>query len=362
VVSSAEKEARLALEALTAAEEAAAKVPAEGADCGGSIVRVFAYTDRRNREKAKSRGLGMIGESIGRPGHLGEVMSWVTEAPVGVRDLLVAVASVTECLALSKQEETFQHNPEMMRKLVAVDNLTKIIAGRVVGLTNITAEPSNNVTPEQTKCNYDNLRLCMDLSDKLEQGYLKGKFVLTSVVRENQERLFPVEDNEKADQAVKVVVDMVKRKLGVDIAPINLGTCHYTQSGAIIFRMGDLKYGSTYDNMVRAIKSGKNREVNVYFNSMLTRRRTNLLYYVCLAKRAGNIHWFYSVAARYITIVHNKHDSRTRLTDFYTADTKNYSTMTVDELEAKYARQSGLGYEVTHDPTIIPKKKFHWKV
>jgi hypothetical protein len=60
-------------------------------------------------------------------------------------------------------------------------------------------------------------------------------------------------------------------------------------NGAIVFRMGDLKYNSPYDMMVRAIKLGKNREIGVYFNFTLTRHRTDLLYRVRLAKRAGNI-------------------------------------------------------------------------
>jgi bifunctional DNA-binding transcriptional regulator/antitoxin component of YhaV-PrlF toxin-antitoxin module len=158
------------------------------------------------------------------------------------------------------------------------------------------------------------------------------------VVKPGEDQVIPEEDRENPGLAVKVVVAMVKRKLGVTITPMDLRTCHYTQNGAIIFRMGDLKYNSPYDEMVKAIKSGKNREILVYFNLMLTRRRTDLLYHVRLGKRAGNIYRFFSDCDGSITIIPKEGDSRVRITDSYDVTSKTQSTMTVNELEVRYRR------------------------
>jgi hypothetical protein len=85
--------------------------------------------------------------------------------------------------------------------------------------------------------------------------------------------------------------------------PNDLRTCHYTQNGSIVFRIGDLKYNSPYDKMVKAITSGRNCEIPVYFNFMLTRRRTDLPYHVRLAKRAGSVHRFFSDCDGSITVI-----------------------------------------------------------
>jgi hypothetical protein len=102
--------------------------------------------------------------------------------------------------------------------------------------------------------------------------------------------------------------------------------------------MGDLKYNSPYDDMVRAIKSGRNREIPVFFNFMLTRRRTDLLYHVRMGKRNGQIHRFFSDSDGSITIIPREGDTRFRITDSYNFELKTQTTMTVAELEAKYRR------------------------
>jgi hypothetical protein len=102
--------------------------------------------------------------------------------------------------------------------------------------------------------------------------------------------------------------------------------------------MGDLKYNLPYDEMVKAIKSGKNRETPVYFNFMLTRRRNDLLYHVRQGKRSGNIFRFFSDCDGSITIIQREGESRVRITDTYDFASKTQSTMLVEELEASYRR------------------------
>jgi hypothetical protein len=89
---------------------------------------------------------------------------------------------------------------------------------------------------------------------------------------------------------------------------------------------------------VKAINSRKNWEIPVYFNFMLTRRRTDLLYHVRLGKRAGNIYRFFSDCDGSITIIPKEGDSRVRIPDSYNVTLKTQSTITVDELEVMYRR------------------------
>jgi hypothetical protein len=188
--------------------------------------------------------------------------------------------------------------------------------GIVVGLANMAQQAKNSPQPDHDHDNHG-----------LEQRYLKGKFFLSTVVKPGEDRAYPAEDREDSGLSVKVVVEMVKRKLGVTIAPNDLRTCHYTQNRSIVFRMGDLKYNSPYDETVRAINSGKNRYITVYFNFMLTRRRTDFLYHVRLAKRAGNIYRFFSDSDGSITVILREGDTRIRLTDSFDATSRTRTTI-----------------------------------
>jgi hypothetical protein len=95
----------------------------------------------------------------------------------------------------------------------------------------------------------------------------------------------PVNQEDKGI-AVQVVLGEVKRKFRVNLDPNDFKTCHYTPNGGIVFRVRDLKYCLQF----KAIKSGKDREINIYFNFMLMRRRTNLLYNVGLLRRVEKIY------------------------------------------------------------------------
>jgi hypothetical protein len=129
--------------------------------------------------------------------------------------------------------------------------------------------------------------------------------------------------------------------LGVTLTPDNLKTCHFTPSIALVFWLCDLKYSSKFDYMVRAIQSERNREFNVYFNVMLTRRRTNLLYHVRMLKKSDALSRFYSDNDGSITVVQSKGGPRVRLTDVFNSETRKFSTITVVELTARFATRRG---------------------
>jgi hypothetical protein len=77
------------------------------------------------------------------------------------------------------------------------------MTGIVVGLANMAQHAKNAPQPDRE---HDHYRLAKDSSDKLEQRYLKGKFVLSTVVKPGEDRAYPAEDREDLGLAGKVVV------------------------------------------------------------------------------------------------------------------------------------------------------------
>jgi hypothetical protein len=286
-------------------KSALAKVPMAGGSQEGSYPEsdfdtiVFPADDLRQKKKSAGPRTGRRKQPVANPSMVGRTTSGggknkpspvvaqpkasqisfpalkgVTESSTTVKDLQIAMGVFQDRLKKVQQEHNLGSDTllayvmdDLVIMIGAMDNFQRNLTGIVVWLANMAKLAKNALQPDH---NHDPHRLVKDSSDKLEQRYLKGKFVLSTVVKPGENRAYPEEDRKDSGLAGKVVVDMVKRKLGVTIAPNDLRTCHYTQNGSIVFRMGDLKYNSPYDEIMRAIKSGKNRDIPVYFNFMLT--------------------------------------------------------------------------------------------
>ena len=88
------------------------------------------------------------------------------------------------------------------------------------------------------------------------------------------------EDALKADNKdlVDHVVDLALKKYEVTIPKTDIASCTRVHSGGIIFYMWNQKPGSAYHTLCKNIKSVKNLTTNIYFNFMLTKRRSTLLF------------------------------------------------------------------------------------
>ena len=69
--------------------------------------------------------------------------------------------------------------------------------------------------------------------------------------------------------------------------------CRRSASG-IIFRMFNFRPSFSFYSMVDAIKSGKNKEIKLYFNFAVTKSKGAFLYEVRKLKRAAKIHKFFT--------------------------------------------------------------------
>ena len=102
----------------------------------------------------------------------------------------------------------------------------------------------------------------------------------------------------------KYVGELLFRKLGVRVAEAEIVSCHHTTTGMIIFRLGDFKPGSAFQQVVTAIKNGAGKDVSdLFVNFALTPRRASLLYEVRQLKKAKKISKYHTDSDGSITLV-----------------------------------------------------------
>ena len=130
------------------------------------------------------------------------------------------------------------------------------------------------------QANKDLRRLEDELDDSRQQS-LRGNFVITSKAIGDKVCLIKNDDQLTGGETLLGhVTSLVQSKLGVDLPEGDVSSCQRLQNGSVVLRVWNRKLGSAYEKMVEAIKSGKNNDINVFFNFQLTRRRNNLLYKV----------------------------------------------------------------------------------
>ena len=158
-------------------------------------------------------------------------------------------------------------------------------------------------------------RALEDSSDTHHQRSLKGKFVISSKKEKN---IISSEAKLKEEGVTtpKYVGELVFRKLGVRVPEQEIVSCHHTTSGMIIFRLGNFKPGSSFQQVVNAIKNGAGKDVNdLFVNFALTPRRAALLYEVRQLKKAKKISKYHTDSDGSITLVKTD-GSKMKITNF----------------------------------------------
>ena len=146
-------------------------------------------------------------------------------------------------------------------------------------------------------------RTLEDQSDHHHQRSLKGKFMISSP-KNNNIIASEAKLKEEGKSLPRYVTEMIFNKLGVRVKEDEINSCHHTSSGMLIFRLGDFKPGSTFHQVVSAIKSGAGKDVtDLFVNFALTPRRAALLYEVRQLKKAKKISKFLSDSDGSITVV-----------------------------------------------------------
>ena len=163
---------------------------------------------------------------------------------------------------------------------------------------------------------------------------MRGNFVITSKAIGDKVCLIKNDDQLTGGETLLGhVTSLVQSKLGVDLPEGDVSSCQRLLNGSVVLRVWNRKLGSAYEKMVEAIKSGKNNDINVFFNFQLTRRRNNMLYEVRQLKKTKKIAKYYSDENGNIKILKKLGDKKIKITSITSKDSPDSKTYTVQELK-----------------------------
>ena len=145
-----------------------------------------------------------------------------------------------------------------------------------------------------------------DERDDHKQKSLKGKFVITSP-KTGQDLVGNNDNYKDEEEVIKAAIDLARKKYKVEIPENEISNCYALKKGGIVLGLWQFGRGSAFQRLVTAIKSNKDvyKDVNVFFNFMLTKRRNTLLYNVRELKRkeGSKIRKFYTDENGCITVL-----------------------------------------------------------
>lgn len=178
--------------------------------------------------------------------------------------------------------------------------------------------------------------------DELDEGRqreLKGNLILSSPHnhKKNLVSLFP-KDEELGERSLKDhVLELINNKWGVRIPEADIQALHRLPNNSIVLRVWRRTEGSAWSKLVDKIKTGGlegKRDMNLFLNFQLTRRRGELVREMRNLKKDGLIFKFWTDENGVITFKANKEDaSKVKVTYHWTKDaTTPEKTLTKAEL------------------------------
>ena len=175
-----------------------------------------------------------------------------------------------------------------------------------------------------------------DEKDIRKQSHLRGRFMITSPSKGED----LVGNAEKTgEQIIQHVKDLARDKYKVEISEAEISTCYALKTGGIVLGLWNQGRGSAFQRIVSQIKSNKDvdKEKNVYFNFMLTKKRNTLLFNVRKMKSTEgvNIKKFFTDEFGSITVVTGDGEKE-KITGIYDKENDTMRTLSVEELWAKY--------------------------
>ena len=216
-----------------------------------------------------------------------------------------------------------------------LEGILEKLSKAVKDLANVVQKQS-----EEDKGYKDQARENADELDDYRQKNLKGKFVITAsskkpTAMKKQEELA----SEGLADLPAHIIQLAKDKYKVTLAPEDIASCHYLPKGGIFFSLWNLKPGSAFAELTKNIKEGMHPHINVYFNFMLTKRRSSLLYEVRQMKQKGRISRFYSDENGSISIKVNPKDKSKKLSSIHQTGSSKVKTYLNEELHAEVPEQ-----------------------
>ena len=198
----------------------------------------------------------------------------------------------------------------------AVDNITKFIKKE---------EKEKELLTAQVRVNEDEV-------DAQKQKNLKGRFVINGLVK-NDDQL--KKENKKLRVHVK---ELAKLKYDVELPEEEITSCYHLKKGGIVIYLRNQSHDSGYQRLVNTIKSSKSKkDINIYFNFMLTWKRNGLLYDIRQWRKDGGISKYSTDENGNISIQFPDADRQdwTKVTNIFDEEKGGMITNTIEELKEK---------------------------
>ena len=138
-------------------------------------------------------------------------------------------------------------------------------------------------------------------------------------------------ENKKLHVHVK---ELAKKKYDVELIEDEITTCYHLKSGGIVVYFRIQTQDSGYQKLVEIIKSNKSiKEVNVYFNFMLTRKRNSLLYDVRQLRKDGCITKYFTDENGNISFLAPEMERWKRVTNMFDEDIGGMVNYNIEEIK-----------------------------
>ena len=110
---------------------------------------------------------------------------------------------------------------------------------------------------------------------------------------------------------------LVEEKYSVKIPDTDVQDVHFLPGGNIILRVWNVSPKSAFRLLVDRVKSGKGKkEIPIFLNFQLTKRRSTILFHLRTLKREGKIFKYYSDENGTISVRVKEGGSKVKLTSF----------------------------------------------
>ena len=253
-------------------------------------------------------------------------------AETSIRTLLDNLDAVANTLDKPKVADAVKKAIETVK--AAVIGLAKIVEEQK-GKTEDLAKTVEEGKVETKKLN-DDVRKHSDEIDHQKQKQLKGKIVISSVAKEGKPSLIKTDEGLAGKDLKEHVSELITKKYSITIKKEEIDTCYRPPKGGIVIIFFNTSAGSAFQKLATDIKSAKGQEHNLYFNFMLTKRRSHLLFEVRKMKQTKAIFKYYSDEDGNISMKVNQTDKKSeKLTNIRTKNTSMLKVMSVDEVHQK---------------------------
>ena len=181
---------------------------------------------------------------------------------------------------------------------VTAKNLFKIVEGvntaftkLILAVQQVQADKCPQIAELQSKV--------QDLESDLDSASQKMKTGTIILTQQKEVNLIKSEEVLEAEnQCVEAhACSLIKLKTGVAVEESELKVAHHLPNGNLKVKFADLKPGSAFSQVVRKIKTkptSAEKEVKLYLNFELTKRRNAVLYEIRRLKRENKLYRFFT--------------------------------------------------------------------